>query len=1061
MNTGLKRFLPVRINIFIVFLLFLFCFSSWSLRAEVIEETGSLRGFLAGSCPDAEYDNWLSHTVEGIADPGYNDYGPTGLDRQLDGFGTYRIIPDNPVGDGILNHWRRIFQLLISGNLDQVDLLLADSSDTWFYDIVLFHDTEFQQDYYVIREQLDEDFVDNAGTPNDPDDDVTGSFRNGWGIYIISPESPRPYLMMQMVHPNDDFVGVQIVVELFFRANCGAMSINGSGREVVWTEEGDYSNSKALSDPSRNGRAPLQVFQEVFAAAMDTTYPPGTMIVQGHSYDRSHTSPKSIVLSAGQNELFIHKPFRDRLYEHHDIIDLTPEIPVSANSFGWHPEVAIDDYYWLNYASAFPYYYHTEDGDSIRIPRASYLRCDPSNAQEVGLHANNDQFIDGATYENFIHFEVSEFPEILDDAGVDWMSLYGDERPPTYETFEPFVTYYDPFIDAFNEWFDILESGQDTTAPPRVTGLDLQPEEHEFRINWNDVADANFVSYEVLADTGELTENSPVIWDFHNDPELKAMTFDDNTTVTTLPDGYRWNVAVRGVDFDNNRGQLSDVGQVTIEDVDGVRLTPRQFDEFPLEAMPAWTISTVNDPDDLDSAFVEWFTLEGDSGYTLLKPILDNNIWGATFDIEEDEVAAGDTIFYRLNTIDFSETGNPRSFPDIDTWYNFVLTDEPGYPIDFDFEENDGSLSNNGDWEWGAPDSGPDSAYSGDRLWGTNLRGDYSNNQVSWLKIEDLDLGGYGPMVLTWTQWYEFEENTNEAGMAFDGGLVRVYRNNASYDVVPTGGYTHRIDSGSNDEDESDVFSGNSGGWATKAVGLTQWAGRDIDWVGLGAASNSTTTQDGWYIDDLAVVPVVNTMPPQWFTLVGPEDDTDVDPYEGIQFEWNPAIDPDPNAIPVYELILALNEDTISVYAGDNESINVQLDTVGLSTNFPAYIYWWVEANSQGDRVTSINTWRVAVPPFNEVPEETRLPENFSLEAAYPNPFNPSLHLKIAVPVKSMINLKVFNVLGRQVDVITKRIIQPGNHEITWNADNFASGVYLVRMEAGSFTTARKVVLVK
>ena len=70
--------------------------------AEILHETGSLKGFLGGSCSDCAYDNWISHISEGIANPGLNDYGPTELDPQTTGFGQFALIPNDSAGDQII-----------------------------------------------------------------------------------------------------------------------------------------------------------------------------------------------------------------------------------------------------------------------------------------------------------------------------------------------------------------------------------------------------------------------------------------------------------------------------------------------------------------------------------------------------------------------------------------------------------------------------------------------------------------------------------------------------------------------------------------------------------------------------------------------------------------------------------------------------------------------------------------------------------------------------------------------------------------------------------------------
>ena len=69
-------------------------------HANIIHEVGSLSGCILGESPNSSYDNWLSHVTEGIADEGFNDYGPDWLDVQTNGFGNYeRLIEGSPTLD--------------------------------------------------------------------------------------------------------------------------------------------------------------------------------------------------------------------------------------------------------------------------------------------------------------------------------------------------------------------------------------------------------------------------------------------------------------------------------------------------------------------------------------------------------------------------------------------------------------------------------------------------------------------------------------------------------------------------------------------------------------------------------------------------------------------------------------------------------------------------------------------------------------------------------------------------------------------------------------------------
>ena len=53
--------------------------------SEIVYEQGSLSSFITGQSPGTSYENWISHVTEGIASPGYNDYGPDFLDIQTNG----------------------------------------------------------------------------------------------------------------------------------------------------------------------------------------------------------------------------------------------------------------------------------------------------------------------------------------------------------------------------------------------------------------------------------------------------------------------------------------------------------------------------------------------------------------------------------------------------------------------------------------------------------------------------------------------------------------------------------------------------------------------------------------------------------------------------------------------------------------------------------------------------------------------------------------------------------------------------------------------------------------
>jgi hypothetical protein len=95
------------------------------------------------------------------------------------------------------------------------------------------------------------------------------------------------------------------------------------------------------------------------------------------------------------------------------------------------------------------------------------------------------------------------------------------------------------------------------------------------------------------------------------------------------------------------------------------------------------------------------------------------------------------------------------------------------------------------------------------------------------------------------------------------------------------------------------------------------------------------------------------------------------------------------------------------------------------------------------------------------------IPDDYVLQEAYPNPFNPSTRIRYGIPEESRVKLEVHNMLGNVVTTLIDGVRSQGLYELQWRADNLPSGVYLIRINAESLTStrhfiaSRKVVFVK
>ncbi len=93
--------------------------------------------------------------------------------------------------------------------------------------------------------------------------------------------------------------------------------------------------------------------------------------------------------------------------------------------------------------------------------------------------------------------------------------------------------------------------------------------------------------------------------------------------------------------------------------------------------------------------------------------------------------------------------------------------------------------------------------------------------------------------------------------------------------------------------------------------------------------------------------------------------------------------------------------------------------------------------------------------------QTSAIPGKFELDQNYPNPFNPTTTINYSVPRTGNVTLKVYNLLGQEVATLFAGVQQVGNHTAVFDGSRLASGVYFYKLEAGSNTMTKKLVLLK
>ena len=93
--------------------------------------------------------------------------------------------------------------------------------------------------------------------------------------------------------------------------------------------------------------------------------------------------------------------------------------------------------------------------------------------------------------------------------------------------------------------------------------------------------------------------------------------------------------------------------------------------------------------------------------------------------------------------------------------------------------------------------------------------------------------------------------------------------------------------------------------------------------------------------------------------------------------------------------------------------------------------------------------------------KDKEIPEAFALRQNYPNPFNPSTRIRYDLTRATRVSLKVFNMLGQEVTTLVDEMQEAGYRSVEFQTSGMASGVYLFRLQAGTFIETRKMIVVK
>lgn len=156
---------------------------------------------------------------------------------------------------------------------------------------------------------------------------------------------------------------------------------------------------------------------------------------------------------------------------------------------------------------------------------------------------------------------------------------------------------------------------------------------------------------------------------------------------------------------------------------------------------------------------------------------------------------------------------------------------------------------------------------------------------------------------------------------------------------------------------------------------------------------------------------------------------------------------------------------------GYTDRLQVNVSTNG-GTSFPFTIFdksgtvlATAPAQSSAFTPTSPSQWNTFRAKISDIlvsiNNNTELPLKYNLIQNYPNPFNPVTHINYTIEKNSLVRISVYDLLGREIVVLVNEVKNPGTYSIIFDASEFASGMYIYKMEADKYEASKKMVLLR
>lgn len=384
---------------------------------------------------------------------------------------------------------------------------------------------------------------------------------------------------------------------------------------------------------------------------------------------------------------------------------------------------------------------------------------------------------------------------------------------------------------------------------------------------------------------------------------------------------------------------------------------------------------------------------------------------------------------------------------------NFTL-----YPVTTlyfsDFEEDKGGITGTFDWQWGIPTTGPQTAYSGEKLWATKLDNNYSDNSDSKLTTPEIFLPDVSYIELSFWHWYSIEDY-------YDGGNVKLSNGDTFVVIEPVAGYPEdRVSDGNCGIPGEPAYSAESDGLKKAIFDITSYAGNTIK-LRFHFGSDTWLVEPGWYVDDIWIgyVDSVSIHDVGVLSILLPDSVYQDSTYTPLASLYNYGV-----SEPPFLVICSIGDyiDTIFADVAPDTKVEVHFGE-WIPSMADTTLTARVEAILNEDGAPNNNIMEQEV---NIIPTTHITPTAYVLYQNTPNPFSDVTTIEYTIPEKDNFSLEIYNVLGQRVCVLESGEKEAGFYYVKWDGRDskgmrVPSGVYFVRFSAGDFHSIKKIIKIR